>query len=367
MKQAGRIRILVFTTMLAAMTFAVVWLTRPAADNEMIEIAKSRQLQPLMEIDQPARLSKTVDDENRQTAEDLYPYLSEKIKADKTLTDFLVATVGDEFDQRLSTYTNTTLPTTLSTFQKSVQDQVDQALAAQKNATDAELVQLKKDVSAQIKAQVPQAVDAMIPSLVTALVKEFSDHQDTYLPQLAEALKPYQSLDEEQLKSVYLAYRNAIIADLVPAILDQGEAEVKAEIDTYLDSRFAEFATTYPAATEATQPAATLEAESQAPTAEETSAVVTESAQPVASEATAQTEKAATAEPVAETSATTEEETESTTVAVAETTETSVISAPEITEKETPVTLTQEDYMTQREKIRQQAIQDVLNKIGSGT
>ena len=101
MKESGRIRILVFTAVLAAGSFVTLWLTRPAADNEMIEIAKSRQLQPLMEIDKPARLSKTVEDENRQTVEELYPFISQKIIQDTAVSESILAKAGTILDNRM--------------------------------------------------------------------------------------------------------------------------------------------------------------------------------------------------------------------------------------------------------------------------
>lgn len=326
MKETGRIRLLVFSVVLTVAVFALLWMTRPAADNEMIEIAKSRQLQPLMEIDAPARLSKTVEDEREQTATDLYPYLSEKIVQDKAVTDALVAHVGEELDARLKSYTETEMPNALASFKTSLQSQLDAATIVQKNATDQQMASLRRELQQKIDTELPKAVDGMIPSLVTAMMKEFTDHQDEYLPKLAQMLEPYQSLNEQELETLYAKYRDAIIADLVPRILDEGEAEARKRIDAYLAKRL---------------PATAANTSASAAEVPATQAVT---------EATGTTEEEKTSV----------EQTQS-----AEQSNATVITAPQITESETPSSLSTEDYMTEREKIRQEAIRQVLNAIES--
>ena len=44
MKQTGRVTLLVVTTVVAMGGFATLWMTRPSMDNEMIEVARERQL-----------------------------------------------------------------------------------------------------------------------------------------------------------------------------------------------------------------------------------------------------------------------------------------------------------------------------------
>jgi len=306
MKESGRIRILVFTAVLAAGSFVTLWLTRPAADNEMIEIAKSRQLQPLMEIDKPARLSKTVEDENRQTVEELYPFISQKIIQDTAVSESILAKAGTILDNRMNDFTTKTLPAQLKPFEDNIKAEVAAALDKQQASTDQQLAALRAEMQKKIDDELPKAVDAMIPSLVTAMVKEFTDKQEYYLPQLAEMLKPYQSLDEKQVKALYATYRNAVIADLVPPILDQVEADLRKRLAGDL---------------------ASLPAKEAAVSAPEPTP----------------TEVKATATPL-----------------------TKAVTAPEITESETPTSLSTEDYMSQREKIRQQAIKQVLDTIQTG-
>ena len=138
------------------------------------------------------------------------------------------------------------------------------------------------------------------------MVKEFTDKQEYYLPQLAEMLKPYQSLDEKQVKALYATYRNAVIADLVPPILDQVEADLRKRLAGDL---------------------ASLPAKEAAVSAPEPTP----------------TEVKATATPL-----------------------TKAVTAPEITESETPTSLSTEDYMSPAEHLlsNQQSLDEMTTSVG---
>ncbi|MFA6845122.1 MAG: hypothetical protein WCR02_05300, partial [Sphaerochaetaceae bacterium] len=322
MKESGRVSLLVVSIVLAAGVFAGLWVTRPASDNEMIELAKQRQLQPLMEIDKPARLSVTEDEQNKKLANELYPYISEQIVSDQKISDAILSNVGDALDKRLGVYTADTLPSQLQVFQDKLQQELDAALTAQnkKNEadfsdlrvnlsnelddrlvaqdqktdvklsglttdlskklddsltlqdqkTDARLVDVRAQLSKELDAYLPQAVDAMIPDLVTAIVKVFVDNQDSYVPQLQQMLKPYQTLDEAQAVALYTKYRDQIVLDLVPVILDRIETGVKPVLQEKIETM---------------EPSITPVVSETAPVVSETAPMVSETT-PVVSETT---------------------------------------------------------------------------------
>jgi len=55
MKKSVRIYLLVITVVMAIFAFAGIWYLRPSVPNELLEQARARQLQPLLEIDAPLR------------------------------------------------------------------------------------------------------------------------------------------------------------------------------------------------------------------------------------------------------------------------------------------------------------------------
>ncbi|MFA7117766.1 MAG: hypothetical protein WC159_03240, partial [Sphaerochaetaceae bacterium] len=175
MKESGRVSLLVVSIVLAAGVFAGLWVTRPASDNEMIELAKQRQLQPLMEIDKPARLSVTEDEQNKKLANELYPYISEQIVSDQKISDAILSNVGDALDKRLGVYTADTLPSQLQVFQDKLQQELDAALTAQNKKNEADFSDLRVNLSNELDDRLvaqDQKTDVKLSGLTTDLSKK---------------------------------------------------------------------------------------------------------------------------------------------------------------------------------------------------
>ena len=325
---------MVVAVVLSVGGFAAMWLTRPAADKELVDLAKSRQLQPLMQVEKPARLQKTVDQENKELVDELYPFISEKIIADQKVTDNIIsqfnATLEEKVSSAVEAKVNDLVDAKLAVYEKGMRDEFEMRLADARQAITQQLVdnqtetidktrtQLKKELDEYL----PQAVDSLIPTLVPLLVDEFVKNQDTYVPALQKMLEPYQQINEEQALALYQKYRNDIIVDLVPILLDNVQAEMQPILDDYVG--LVPVMATTPTATAPVVPAAP------------TTVTSTQTAVPAAP---------------AEVKATENKQT--------------VITPPSFLENAV-TTMTSEEYNARRAEIRKQQIQQVLERIDGG-
>ena len=268
MKKSVRIHLLVITTVVAIFVFAGIWYLRPGVPNELLEQARARQLQPLLEIEAPIRkpvveavTQSPVD--KKALAEELLPSLTEevarslegplyeKLKKEFASDDAFVALVSAKLEKTLNLgaqpATVASTPAIPQALQASFTQQVE-ALRKELLATlgegqssfffnvegmlDARLDRFEDDIKAEMEAYVPQLVDRMIPTLVEMLVKELDANKETYLPYLAQELQPHlaDSLTEEELVLLYTSYRDQIVVDLVPAILTAMEEPARREV-----------------------------------------------------------------------------------------------------------------------------------------
>jgi hypothetical protein len=278
MKKSVRINLLVITTVLAIFVFAGVWYLRPSVSNEVLDIARQRQLQPLLEIGEPMRLSSKAVDEKVSTSaidqkalaqqllpslkdelslsleDDLYKKLKDRFASDEqilaTLVDKLEPLMVEKltpsmqraFDTYRETFSDEEVSSSLAAFKNSIQKEFDVRFSGLKaeiiNGAGGQLEEqvslLKQDLSKELVAYVPQLVDLLLPQVVEGVYKDLNDNKATYLPYFAEELKPYlsQPIDEQQLVALYGTYRDRIVADLVPSILDSLEVPAKGMVDS---------------------------------------------------------------------------------------------------------------------------------------
>ncbi|MGB4406313.1 MAG: hypothetical protein WBI82_05585, partial [Sphaerochaeta sp.] len=264
MNKSVRIHLLVITTVVAIFVFAGIWYLRPGVPNELLEQARARQLQPLLEIEAPIRkpvAQQTFD--TKALAEELLPTLTDQVarSLEGPLYEKLKnAFASDEaFFEQLSAKLEETLNLGVQTPEVSDTPAIPQGLQADfaeevealrtellstladgqssffyqiEDMLDARLGRFEGDLTAEMQEYVPQLVDRMIPALVEMLVTELDANKATYLPYLARDLKPHLvgSLTEEELVLLYTTYRDQIVADLVPAILTAMEEPAKKEV-----------------------------------------------------------------------------------------------------------------------------------------
>ncbi len=265
MKKSVRIHLLVITTVVAVFAFAGIWYLRPGVPNELLEQARARQLQPLLEIEAPIRkpvaepvAQSPVD--KKALAEELLPTLTdqvarslegplyEKLKKEFASDEAFVALISAKLEETLNlgeqTAASPAIPQGLqANFTQQVEALRTELLAALgegqssfffqiEGMLDARLDRLEDDLMLEMQEYVPQLVDRMIPSLVEMLVNELDANKETYLPYLAQELEPYlqDNITEDELVLLYISYRDQIVADLVPAILTAMEEPAKKEV-----------------------------------------------------------------------------------------------------------------------------------------
>lgn len=265
MKKSVRINLLVITMVLAIFVFAGIWYLRPSVPNELIEQARQRQLQPLLEIDAPIRkpVVESVTQplvDRKALAEELLPTLTEqvsrsleaplyeKMKAQfasdeafisqlkkvlsldgqplvqQTVTPSVPQGLQSDFNDQLELFRQEVLAT-IGTEQASFFSQME-------GMFDSRLDSFSTDFTAEMQAYVPQLVDRMIPTLVEKLVAELALNKEKYLPYLAQEMQAYypQGISEAELLVLYNSYRDQIVTDLVPAILAALEEPARAEV-----------------------------------------------------------------------------------------------------------------------------------------
>ncbi|MBI9094553.1 MAG: hypothetical protein JEY71_06705 [Sphaerochaeta sp.] len=268
MNKSVRIQLLVITTVVAIFAFTGIWYLRPGVPNELLEQARARQLQPLLEIEAPIRkpvaqpvAQPAVDKEalakellptlTEQVARSLEGPLYEKLKKGLASDEAFFAQISAKLEETLNVGVQTPeVPDTPAIPQGLRSDFAEQVEALRtellamladgqssfffqiEDMLDARLGRFEKDLDAEMQEYVPQLVDRMIPTLVEMLVTELDANKATYLPYLARDLKPLlvESITEEELVLLYTAYRDQIVADLVPVILTAMEEPAKKEV-----------------------------------------------------------------------------------------------------------------------------------------
>lgn len=297
--------------------FALLWTTRPQVENEMVAVARSRQNLPLVEVDRPARLDRTIEEERRQQAEDLYPYLQARLLEDQQLDDHVRALVSTMISQQVA---------------NAMAGSVDGAIS---RATDALRTQLEQEISRKgdvTAEQLHAAVDALIPRIVPIVVEEWNTNKDAYLADIRTGLEPAM---RDEAAQVLDAQRDAIVTEAVERVLDRIERE--------------------------DAPAVVVEAPVAEPeeTPVEPEPAPVETPEPIAAEpAPVAVEEAPAVEPVPA---------ESVTEPVPEPAAPSRIITPPVFEVHAqPTVLDAAAYEQQREEIRKQKIQEVLDLLDAG-
>ena len=268
MKKSVRIHLLVITTVVAIFAFAGIWYLRPGVPNELLEQARARQLQPLLEIEAPIRkpVAEPVTQspvDKKALAQELLPTLTdqvarslegplyEKLKKEFASDEAFVSLISAKLEKTLNLGAQKPDVVSSPAIPQGLQDDFTQQVEALRqellatlaegqsafffqveDMLDARLDRFESDLRTEMQAYVPQLVDRMIPTLVEMLVKELDANKEAYLPYLVQELQPRfaDSLTEEELVLLYTSYRDQIVADLVPAILTAMEEPAKKEV-----------------------------------------------------------------------------------------------------------------------------------------
>ncbi len=308
MKKSVQISVLVITIVVTLFVFAGMWFLRPGVPNEILEEAKARQMQPLMEVTPPQR-SVRVEQTTRtdaQLAKDLLPTLQQELepllKASITkdlkqdvqfiqalsqalrpgLLEQVRSEMSAEFTQTKQTF-NALLNAELASIrqeraayiaeiearEKALQDEIallraeglseltkiDDSIAALRVEGLSEiyliedsLMQIRSEglllytdaqeqiaeAKAEVMAYVPQVVDSMVEQVSEQVVRQIEANKEQYIAYLLQTLPL--GLQEQEVLAMYEAYRLELVKDLVPAMLDTMEEELRREVLAYLDA-----------------------------------------------------------------------------------------------------------------------------------
>lgn len=388
MSKAVRINVLVITIVVTLFVFAGLWYMRPGVPNEILEQARQRQTVPLMEV-QPPPIKPSVEQvSNTQAlAKELLPTLAKELEGTlaTSIRSRLLAdqSLVSELSKAVEPLLVETLQSQLETFRQEMGRSMLNDLQALKTSLETEATaygsRIQSELSeriannkAELLSLLPQLVDAKLPQVVEQVVAQLEANKESYLASMRESLAP--SLQESDLLVLYDTYRDQIVLDLVPSLLDGIEETVRTEVNAYV----AEMPLVrVPKAPAMSSPSVKVVAQPEpipvveappAPKAEPIPAqpvVIQPELAPVPAQPMVVEPKA---EPVLiQPVAPSVPKTVQTTVVVEAPPVPKqgqpIITVPVFEEKETIVFLTPEEYEKQRQEIRTKAIEDVLKRI----
>jgi hypothetical protein len=397
MSKAVRINVLVITIVVTLFVFAGLWYMRPGVPNEILEQARQRQTVPLMEV-QPPPIKPSVEQvSNTQAlAKELLPTLAKELEGTlaTSIRSRLLAdqSLVSELSKAVEPLLVETLQSQLETFRQEMGRSMLNDLQALKTSLETEAAAYGSRIQSELSERIannktellsllPQLVDAKLPQVVEQVVAQLEANKESYLASMRESLAP--SLQESDLLVLYDTYRDQIVLDLVPSLLDGIEETVRTEVNAYV----AEMPLVrVPKAPTMSSPSVKVVAQPEpipvveappAPKAEPIPAqpmVVQPRTEPVPVEPKTELVPAqpVVVEPKAEPVliqpvAPSVPKTVQTTVVVEAPPVPKqgqpIITVPVFEEKETIVFLTPEEYEKQRQEIRTKAIEDVLKRI----
>ncbi len=412
MNKAVRINVLVITIVVTLFVFAGLWFMRPGVPNEILEQARQRQSVPLMEVQPPVKKPSVQDVSNTLAlAKELLPTLKQELEGPlaQSIRSQLLAdqALAFELSKSVQPLLAEALQSQLGNFRQEMEQSMLSNLQALRENLQADAVangnQIQSVMSeaiasnkAELLSLLPQLVDAKIPQVVEQVVAQLEANKESYLASLRESIAP--ALEESDLIALYDTYRNQIVLDLVPALLDEMETTVREEVNAYVASMPL---VRVPAAPTVKRPSIQVQAQSEtapvAPVVEIAPEVVTspsemetapiilqeEPAEPIAepvSVPSAPSVAPAVVQPAApipsapvpalvlvQPAAPSIPKTVQTTVTVEAPPVPKqgqpIITVPVFEEKEKVVFLAPEEYERQRQEIRNKAIEDVLKRI----
>ncbi len=412
MSKAVRINVLVITIVVTLFVFAGLWFMRPGVPNEILEQARQRQSVPLMEVQPPVKKPSVQDVSNTLAlAKEILPTLKQELEGPlaQSIRSQLLAdqALAFELSKSVQPLLAEALQSQLGNFRQEMEQSMLSNLQALRENLQADAVangnQIQSVMSvaiasnkAELLSLLPQLVDAKIPQVVEQVVAQLEANKESYLASLRESIAP--ALEESDLIALYDTYRNQIVLDLVPALLDEMETTVREEVNAYVASMPL---VRVPAAPSVKRPSIQVQAQSEtapvAPVVEIAPEVVTspsemetapiilqeEPAEPIAEPVPVPSAPSVApavvqpAEPIPSAPVPALVLVQPAAPSIPKTVQTTVtveappvpkqgqpiITVPVFEEKEKVVFLAPEEYERQRQEIRNKAIEDVLKRI----
>ena len=213
MGKKTRIVLLSITVAIAVFTFIVMWTVRPDSQSSVLDAARERQTEPLLQVSEPLE----TDVQTLSSEEEMAKKVAEILASD------------DEFISELSTSIAGRI---------SLDDYIPEI-------TETVYNRISENYDA-IAQEIASMVEASFEDDVIALYNKYKD--DVTFDIILAILEEYDNLSveeksnvlelEEQLRALYAKYRDAIIADLAIELPESlSEEELEAMILAFYDSR----------------------------------------------------------------------------------------------------------------------------------
>jgi flagellar basal body-associated protein FliL len=256
MKKSVRINVLVITVVVTLFAGTGLWYLRPSVPNEVLEQARQRQSIPLMEVTPPVKKPSVEEVSNTKALVSqllpelemkLAPTLTESIRSSLLADENLVAELAKQIEPLLASSLSPALEAALASGTEAAENRLtamlDRRLAEYTSSVEREGMKLASEVEArlagqiaqakiEVEAYVPQVVDALLPALTEQTIAAIEANKDAYVAYLTQVLP--KGLGEAELIELYTAYRQQIVQDLVPTLLDGLEAEARKSVDAYV-------------------------------------------------------------------------------------------------------------------------------------
>lgn len=211
MGKSTRIVLLSVTAVLAIAVFLVLWAVRPGSDSALLEQARSRQTQGLVDV----------------TGEVDYDVIADELMADEDFMNMVASAV--DVDQEAAVDDET------------VRRIADEAIQAY---VDANMDELYAIVDGRIQAYVDENMD-VLDSMIDAAIQDYVDaNYDTLMSLIAQQVA-LESVDEAALADALVEpVSQEILAD-VQAYVDTIDVEaivagIEEQVETYVQSVFAQ-------------------------------------------------------------------------------------------------------------------------------
>ena len=193
---------MVFTIVAALLAFGSLWYLQPGTPKYIIDEAKQRQSVPLLEVNSPAQRAPGSVIDYDSLAKKVTPQVKQALLLDSDFMAKIAASVTTLVEKDVETNLK-------PLWQADIKKSLTQKMS-------------KSDFDTAL----PQLVDALLPDVVQGVYDEIEANKASYIKSLAEQVQ----LPEDQIVSMYTTYRNKIVKDLVPDILDELESDARMKL-----------------------------------------------------------------------------------------------------------------------------------------
>lgn len=286
MKKSTRVSLLVFTIVAAIAAFGVLWYTRPGAPTYVLDEAKARQDIPLLEVQGPALQQPPVEidlDYDTITAK-VKQNLVEDDGFSTVMAQSVSSSASDLVDKKIDSFRDE-IDTKLDDQNAKLYAKIEEELAANtakimKLIEDTDTYQTQIDTindkissmsynleayaadvndpsnySVDITDYIPQIVDSILPQVTTNVLDVVADNKEAIFSDIY-SMSENKDLSAEDAQLIYETYRDNLVKDITPQVLDSIEKEVNSNISTQIESAkndaIAEFSKQSTVTTEAT-------------------------------------------------------------------------------------------------------------------